>query len=405
MSMASQETFASLCAAVGSCYHQRYQNSEGMTVSLTLRTACLPDMPAIEALTDRVFRKNGGHVADDFPCLFNRANIRHWYVASDDALLVGVAGAVTWPILFQGTPILAASLGSVATDPRYRGRHIALQLLSYAESRLQAEGVRLVQLPGSGSLYTQFGAAAVGRVSWHHIHPGKPPNANLDIRVVDPDVDADTVVKLYQSKSTRYRRSLDDLRSMLKTPRFTVADEPETYRALLVSVNAQPRAYLIVHHQGPVHAVAEWAGDPHAMLTAAACLASQHHTVMRVPVLLQDHALAGALAADTLTEPEPFPWTAKIIDGVGLAQDLASQWQELSDVVVRIDAVATDQYQVSAFGQRWPVSAGELTQWIFGFTDNRPELLSRVWPMPLPWPEGLNGLGRGVARDQLAQSS
>lgn len=362
-------------------------------MSIIVRVANPEDMSAVCELSDQVFRaQRGGHMADEFPHLYHPNNAHHWYIARDGDAIVGIVGAMTWPVVIAGAATRAASIGSVATDPRYRGRGLATTLLQLAEQSLVAESVRLMLISGDRELYGRFGARAIGAVCWYHGDRSDAPDPRYDVRPIDPVDDAPQVARLYQSRSTRFVRSLAELRTLLAAQPLTQVEQG-TRIARIVMKDGVPVAYVIVNHRpfggAGASRVSEWAGDPKAMRSALACLPDWPEAGMEVPVLPDEWALQGVLPMDTSVREAPVSWLAKVIDGVGLIKDLAALWQEQSTVPIDIDR-DEDQYHLHVGPDTWSVSSAELTEWVFGHQAPRPKALEPFWPIPALWPEGLN---------------
>ncbi len=364
-------------------------------MSITVRTAEPRDLNQIAELSDRIFRsRRATHMAEEFPYLYSPDNARHWHVAEDGGHIRSIVGAMIWPAVIAGARTRVASVGSVATDPDYRGQGLASRLLQLAQSGLAAEGVRLMLISGDLPLYRTFGARAIGRVDWYALPPNWAVAGRYTIRPIDPDTDAPIVAHLYQTRSTRFGRTLAELRAMLAAQPITQVEQGSKV-ALLVLADDVPVSYLILNHRpfrgAGASRLSEWAGDPKSMLYALTQVRDWPEQGMRIPVLPDDLAMQGTLYPLQPVRQEPVSWLAKVIDGAGLASDLAPLWDEVAHEPPRVALTAPDVYAVAMDGQRWTADAATLTEWMFGeLVPHRPAPLEDVWPMPSLWPEGLN---------------
>lgn len=365
-------------------------------MSLGVRLARPDDMEAITQLADRVFRsKRSTSMADEFPYLYAGRNAHHWAVAMADGEAVSIVGTMVWPAVIGGAATHVASLGSVATDPAFRGQGLATRLLGLLQETLTQESVRLVLISGDLPLYLRFGARPIGRVRWYALNPQPPADGHrYAVRPLDPHRDANIVARLHQSRGTRFGRSLSELTAMLEAQPITQVEQG-TKVALLISRDGEPVSYGIVNHrpfQGRgASRLVEWAGDPAGVLHALRTLPDWPERGMEVPVLTEDRGLATLLEGAELRRSGPVSWLAKVIDGTGLVQDLAPLWSELGDQTLTMGTVEPDYYDLSLGSQHWAVSGADLTEWMFGWEPpHRPPELAAYWPLPALWPEALN---------------
>ncbi|MCY0881376.1 MAG: GNAT family N-acetyltransferase [Firmicutes bacterium] len=367
-------------------------------MSLLFQVAHPKDMPAISVFADRLFRSNrpGQHMAEEFPHLYAASNASHWFIAQDRGVIIGAIGSLIWPAMIAGFSTVAAGIGSVATDPHYRRQGVATRLLRLAEHTLKKEGVRLMLISGDLPVYRHFGARPIGRVQWH-VLPSSISAASpiYHVRPIDTACDIPAIARLYQTRSTRWIRRIDEWRMMLKTQPVTQV-ECGTKIAQIVCRNNTPVSYLIVNHR-PFHGraasrLSEWAGDPSGVLYALTHLPDLPAGGLHIPVLPEDLALSRALQSPPTHHWEPFAWLSKVIDGVGLMQDLTAPGQDPYNPPLAIEAHTKDaSYQISRNGQIWTLNASDLTRWLFAAdVPERPSFLQNIWPLPALWPEGLN---------------
>ncbi len=364
-------------------------------MNIVLRQGTPDLMAGIAQLADKVFRqKRPGHMAEEFPHLYSADNASHWFVAQDGGQIIAIVGAMVWPALILGAATKVASIGSVATDPAYRGKGISRRLLEEAEHKLAQEQVRLVLISGDLSLYLKFGARPIGRVSWYLV-PADYPASGYHLRPVPYDVDGPVVARLYEMRATRFVREQSMLETLLKLQPITAVEQgiPKTF---IVEREGTPVAYLLVNHRpfGGTEAsrVVEWAGDPRACLAAASTLVSASEHGVIIPVSYEDSGLLGLLENYDPVSTTPVSWLTKVIDPAGLLSDMHALWTERSTLSPpQAAALGQGEWALNCGGRQWTVDSAVMTQWIFGYgATDRPAALAPFWPVPALWPEGLN---------------
>jgi GNAT superfamily N-acetyltransferase len=87
-------------------------------------------------------------------------------VFTDGGKVVSVVGMTYREIVLLGTRHLACCYGGVCTDPEYRGRHLASQLLEDARAKALRDGADIVLISGGIGIYTRPGYCQVGDYSF-----------------------------------------------------------------------------------------------------------------------------------------------------------------------------------------------------------------------------------------------
>lgn len=357
---------------------------------MIIEPATPQDMPALAALADRIFRSRrpDHHMADEFPYLYAQANAAHWMIAREGDAIVSMLGAMVWPAVIAGAPTRAAAVGSVATDPAYRGQGLASRLLQEAQAQLRLEQVRLMLISGDLPLYTRFGARPVGQVDWYALHPDQSPTP-YEVQELDPRHDAPAVARLAQGRPTRWSRPYHELVTMLTNQPLTTVEQGQKV-ARLIRQHGQPVAYALVNHRpfggSEPSRLVEWGGDPKGVLAALRQWPDWPEQGLWVPVTTDDWALAGLLADEVPVQRTAAAWLAKVIDGVGLWEDLGVVLNERGPGLAPLEAIGADQYQY----QGQTLDAPSLTRAMFSPNAERPEAWADIFPLPTLWPEGLN---------------
>ena len=208
---------------------------------------------------DRVLR-GGSDLAGEYPLVFDD-RFPGRIVAFEEAGDVRSACAfLVRNLILPGARIRAGLIGSVATDPEWRGLGFATRVLDEAERCLAREGCMLAVLwadapefylargwqPFGCEVDFAIDASLLGRL------PEKP-----DVRAVAPD-DFAAVHRLYESHAERLERAPDETAALLNCP------DMET---LIRTRDRDLCAYACLGRGADfAHTVHEWAGAPEDVL-------------------------------------------------------------------------------------------------------------------------------------------
>jgi len=262
-------------------------------------------------------------------------------------------------------------------------------LLELAERALRAEGCRLVLISGDGALYRRFRAVPVGCVRWYRLEQPSSGPGRLAVSRLGRD-QLPALARLYDRRRTRYVRTLADVERLFRGAGFAAAEQGEQ-TGFLASDDAGPRAYAITvsgaRHYPTVGLVSEWAGDAEGLLAIFDAVVGASAAGLLIPLLEEDTDLAERLPGASAIPTESFPYTAKVIDGVGLWEDLGYPGGL---------ALVESRPGVYALGdgkEAHGLTAAELTSLLFARSPESeplPAPLSSVCPVPFVWPQGLN---------------
>ncbi|HEX29105.1 TPA: GNAT family N-acetyltransferase, partial [Candidatus Poribacteria bacterium] len=94
------------------------------------RAARKDELEAVIALSNSVFRsRREGDMGREFPTLFCEENCENLRIFLDDGKPVSLIGFTVRDIFIMGASIRVCNVGSVCTDPNYRGQGLATRLL------------------------------------------------------------------------------------------------------------------------------------------------------------------------------------------------------------------------------------------------------------------------------------
>lgn len=351
---------------------------------------------AIE-LSKSIFKPN---MAEQFTLLFSKANWKHMFIAIDDGNIVSLVNYYSSLIRIGAVQIKAASIGSVCTNPEYRGRKLASRLLRLAEEQMSRENIQLMIISGAGGIYAEIGASLAGN-DYEYLIESENLEADpaYEIKKYLPD-DFHKIKAIYEKEPIRYERTEDEFKSLLSSQ--TYPDTFATYPVHLIEKDHQCVGYVVgfMPTEGDEFGVKEFAGDRKAVKAAFKSLLKTYQ---------RDKIHFAADAKDAMVDL--FPNAAKklihqhasfkVTDFVGLMTSLIPYFKthygnieigfELVDQVPTF-LCGTEIYQVSdlqllsrlIFGSGEPV----------GLTiDNAPQIqrfINLVFPLPFVWTNNLN---------------
>ncbi len=218
--------------------------------------------PAAEALLDSVLRDGAHCLGEEFPLVFGEHAPGRLITVEEEGRPVA-ALALLERILQCGSHRLPVGLiGSVATDPAYRGRGLATRALEEAQAVLLRSGAAFALLwADDPQFYAARGWIPVGTEVDYVLSPELVPllPERGRVRPARSD-DATAMHALYCAHETRVERSLAESRSLFAAPGM---------RTLVLEREGVVCAYACEGRgadlQGVVH---EWSGTALDVLTA-----------------------------------------------------------------------------------------------------------------------------------------
>lgn len=322
------------------------------------------EVAAAADLSNRVFRPVNqfatGTMHLEFPLVFSEQHPENLWIMKEGEKVVSLVGLLERNVFISCYPIRTAALGTVCTDPAYRGQGLASQILQKLREHLRQRGVRLLIISGGRSLYRRIGAVNAGLVRWVNA-PALPVAAEQAeaasgravrpwvVREATPD-DLPWVLRLYEREPVRFERSLADLRAFYSALPHAYAGA--RFRRLWIAVasgdasgrSANPiLAYLVT--DGPTPAAAgvghgaegsppvwyamEWGGTRRVVWQMARTIVARYHVEsVSFPLPEVDMDLAAAARQDGI-DHDNLSWaswggTFVALDPAGLVSDLKS---------------------------------------------------------------------------------
>ncbi len=369
------------------------------------RAARREELPAVLELSDSVFRAGEDtSMAQEYPLLFNLENLENLRLFLEDGRPVSLVGMCERDVLLRGTRHRACCIGSVCTDPDYRGQGLATRLLKDARAKAVRDGCDLFFISGGRGLYRRQGYVDVGGYRTCGIPIDKlPPGEDLEVRPWKP-ADVPDLVRIHAAEPVRFARGPDDFLKLLRCGHVVDA----AGRTMVVcGADGEPVAYFAYQRPGAGDAddqrpyVREF-GGPRCAVTAAfrALFAGLGARDAKVDYLAGDEEM-NALAAQFgwPSAPRGFHGTVGIIDAQALWDASAPLFRELLGIekFSRLEFDAEGGGRLSYGKEELRLGGmGQLTRLVFLPSHRRQELeldlgpgselarvLERLFPLPL----------------------
>lgn len=195
-------------------------------------------------LINKVFRISRNHkptMVEEFPLLLNEDNIDNMIVISKDRKIVSDVNYVIQKVSIQGKRINVAAIGAVCTDPGHEGKRYSSTILDHVESKMFTDGVDLVTISGTRSLYTRRNCSRIKSFYKYTMYPSNV-NINLEIEDFNED-DLDKMINLYNQNSTRFIRTKDEFKKLLYAA--TIPWGNFEYKRLVIKKDREVVGYII----------------------------------------------------------------------------------------------------------------------------------------------------------------
>lgn len=248
-------------------------------------------------LMERVLR-DGGELADEYPTVFGPRATGEVVAIEEDGDARSACAVLVRELVLPQARVRVGLVGSVATDPRWRGRGLATRVLELAQQRLAQEGcVVAILWADDASFYRMRGWAEFGAeidFVFGREQASKLP-AKHGIRRSAPD-DEPAIHRLYSRHRQRVERTLDETRVLLRV---------RGMETLVIHEDRDVRAYACLGRgKDFADTIHEWGGpieDVLALVRAHVERGSAETTFLLSPTGAHDlHAAARAAGAREL---------------------------------------------------------------------------------------------------------
>lgn len=164
-------------------------------------------------LADKVLAKGQKRMQKVYPLLLSENNAENLRVFVDKGRVVSLVGMLPREINIYGHKVYVGLIGSVGTDPEYRGKGLATKLLNDTEAWAMKNGISLFYISGGRNLYKRFGAANAG-VFYTASISGKKENPEVRKATID---DVTKICEIHSKKPVRFVRYFDDFLEIFQT--------------------------------------------------------------------------------------------------------------------------------------------------------------------------------------------
>ncbi|GAB2720964.1 GNAT family N-acetyltransferase [Paenibacillus thermoaerophilus] len=227
-------------------------------------------------LADRTFRdESQPSMAVSFPYIFSEAVQPFSFGAFDQGKLVSFFGFVPWTVRVGEARLRAFFVGSVCTDPAYRGQGIASRILERIVAFADEAGASLIFVSGSRSLYVRAHCYPFGRFRRYRLDgetaarlKRQPDADGYAVREAGP-ADLFAIHALSAARTVRFEADVNGLGALLKAQAVPSIMKGEQ-RVYVAEAGKEVRAFAVVAAGAERTAVLEWAGDPAATAVLAA---------------------------------------------------------------------------------------------------------------------------------------
>jgi GNAT superfamily N-acetyltransferase len=205
--------------------------------------SCRPEERASAiALAKSVFKENMG---DQFLCLLGEKNLARIFVAAEEGLVRSMVNYYPATVKIHDALVKTGSVGSVCTNPDYRGQKLASRLLKQAEDKMLSEDITVMIISGQGGIYSAIGADFAGNCHECFVPKGFFPSSNqISLKTYRPN-DFETLKSVYETETVRFLREDEEFRLLIKGQ--TYPDTFATYPFELILLNGAVVAYTILH--------------------------------------------------------------------------------------------------------------------------------------------------------------
>lgn len=358
------------------------------------RGARIEELEDVINLSNRVFRGSGeGDMGREYPLLFSPNNCENLRIIKEDNKVVSLVGILFSDIIIYRNQIKVSMIGSVATDPDYRGRGYATLLMQDSIVKSIQEGADLMLISGGRGLYRRLGAINAGLYKTFHIDKAKLSKTDLVIRRADTK-DVPSLLKLMETEPVRFLRSYEELKALLNCT--TVVNRPG--EVIVIEKDSIPLAYIAIQipkKDGEVPHIKEIGGSRVAIVDALYSV---------IDLYGKDSVMIDVIKGDTLEyimdkmmvkgEDRGFLGTIKIINLKGLLSKLTPFFKRLlGEEYKNLSIMFSSPVSIVYKDERFDIEESDIPALIFGsieksveIPDNLvklKEILKILFPTPL----------------------
>lgn len=180
----------------------------------------------------------------EFPLLLNESNVENMIVALDSEKIVSSVNYLIQDVLIEGQLIKVGFIGAVCTNSQYEGKGYASKVLDFVEEKMKKDGVDVISISGTRSLYTRRSCSMVKSFYKYTVNKNEEQlDLNLSLKEFKEE-DLPKYLQLYNQNSTRFFRSKEQFKILLEAA--TVPWGSYSYKKLSVKKDNEVIGYVVI---------------------------------------------------------------------------------------------------------------------------------------------------------------
>ncbi|MEH7095800.1 GNAT family N-acetyltransferase [Neobacillus vireti] len=341
------------------------------------------------ALADKTFRDDEQiSMGDAFPYVFSH-ELSQSYGAFINNELVSFIGLVPSVIHLESAEIRAYSIGAVCTHPNHRKKGFASILLEKVIAHVKRAKASILFVSGDLPIYRKAGCTFYGERNVYEFQKGDLPIAGgYSIREFLP-YDWFELRKLNEARKVYVDQSIFDFAVLHQSKGFASIHKLE-HKILVAESGNEIKGFIVLGvpnsstNQTPARLI-EWGGDPQAIHALLANSFQHGVNTLKLSIPTYETELNGLLGSFEKTVAA-FPGTIKITN----LNLLLKQLQPYFNGKIKIEKAEQNYMKLLFHDKSLVVDDAALEKMILQGNPNLDADLQGIFPIPLPFPEGLN---------------
>jgi predicted acetyltransferase len=341
------------------------------------------------ALADRVFR-DAEHISmgEAFPQVFSPA-LNQSYGAFLNGELITFIGLVPSVVYVGPAEIQAYSIGAVCTDPEYRKKGHADTLLKKIFDHVRKANASVLFVSGTLPMYLKAGCSFYGRLNKYEIQESDLVNKeDYIVREMLP-FDWFQLRKLMSSRFVHFEQSILEF-STLNLARGFASIHKMNHKVLVAESGNEIKGFLIfavpssASKNVPARVI-EWGGAEDAVCAILEKSFQYGGKTIKFSVPAYENKL-NQLLSSVKKEETVYPGTVKIMN----LELFLEQLEPFLSGKMEIKNVDENHKELRINQKLITLDNDALEKWLLLGEQNSDFFLNNIFPIPLPFPEGLN---------------
>ncbi|MGG3468199.1 GNAT family N-acetyltransferase [Neobacillus pocheonensis] len=341
------------------------------------------------ALADQTFRDDENtSMGEAFPQVFSPA-LKQSYGAFINGKLISFIGLVPSVIHLGSAEIQAYSIGSVCTHPDHRKKGYASILLNIVFDHVKRANAAILFISGSLPLYIKAGCLFYGKLNKYDIHKHDLQiSEGYSVRELLP-YDWFYLRKLIQARKVYCEQSIFEF-AVLNQAKSYASILKMKHRILVAEAENEMKGFVVLGVSDSsagesTSRVIEWGGDPQAIQAILAESFQYGFSSIRMSIPTYEWELNRLLHSFEKTVAT-FPGTIKITN-LDLFLEQLKPYLSGKIEIINVD----EKHKKVLFNQKSMIVDNDaFERLILSGDSNLDGCLNDIFPIPLPFPEGLN---------------